>query len=115
LTLALYMDVQVQHAITHGLRLRGVAVLTAQEDGTDRLSDPELLDRAMQLGRVLFTRDEDFLIEAARRQQAGESFAGVVYAHLLRATIGQCVDDLELLAKVYDPVHMMNAVEYLPL
>jgi len=29
--------------------------------------------------------------------------------------IGQCVEDLELMAKVYEPSMMTNVVEYLPL
>ena len=47
------MDVHVPRAITEGLRLRGVDVLTAQEDRTARLTDAELLDRAAALDRVL--------------------------------------------------------------
>jgi hypothetical protein len=42
-------------------------VLTAQEDGTGELPDPELLDRATELGPVLFTQDDDLLREAKRR------------------------------------------------
>jgi hypothetical protein len=98
-----------------GLRLRRVDVLTAQEDGTRRFSDPDLLDRATALNRVLFTRDEDLLREAARRQQQGEFFAGVIYAHQETVTIGQCIADLELLAKVSEPEDFMNRVEYLPI
>ncbi len=93
-----YMDVNVPIAITEGLRLRLVDVLTAQEDGASRLSDPELLDRPTALGRVLFTHDDDLLREGARRQSIGESFSGVIYAHQLRITIGQCVHELELIA-----------------
>jgi len=114
-SLSLYMDQHVSSAITRGLRLRGVTVLTAEEDGTKQLADPLLLDRAMALGYVLFTRDADFLVEAARRQAAGEAFAGVVFARQRVVSIGQCVQDLELMAKVYDPVDMMNRVEHLPL
>ena len=44
--LGFYMDHHVPSAITNGLRLRGVDVLTAHEDGTQRLEDPALLDRA---------------------------------------------------------------------
>jgi hypothetical protein len=77
--------------------------------------DPAVLDRATELGRVLFTQDEDFLTEAARGQQAQEAFAGVIYAHQVRMPIGQCVHDLELLAGVLDPPEMANCVEYLPL
>ncbi|HKQ77688.1 MAG TPA: hypothetical protein VJ810_28590 [Blastocatellia bacterium] len=31
----LYMDVHIRCAVTQGLRLRGVDVVTAQEDGTE--------------------------------------------------------------------------------
>ena len=51
----------------------------------------------------------------ARRQQAGEHFAGIVYAHQLRVTIGQCVNDLELLAGVCDPQELADRVHFLPL
>jgi predicted nuclease of predicted toxin-antitoxin system len=109
------MDAHIKSAVTHGLRLRGVMVLTAQEDGTDRLPDSDLLDRATALGHVLFTQDADFLAEAARRQAAGVPFAGVVYGHQQNVSIGQCVTDLELLAKALEPPDMMNRVEHLPL
>jgi predicted nuclease of predicted toxin-antitoxin system len=89
--------------------------LTAQEDGAATLDDPVLLDRAMALGRVVFTQDEDFLREAHRRQETGEAVAGVMYTHQLNITIGQCVSDLELIAKVYEPGDLANQGEYLPL
>jgi len=66
--LALYMDQHVPRAITTGLRSRNVDVLTASEDGTSACTDTELLDRALQCGRVLFSQDDDLLAEAARRQ-----------------------------------------------
>ena len=90
-------------------------MLTTQADGATQFEDPALLDRAMALGRVLFTQDEDLLIEGVRRQRSGEAFAGIVYAHQLRVTIGQCIDDLELIAKVYEPTEMANRIEHLPL
>jgi hypothetical protein len=111
----LYMDVHVRRAITSGLRLRDVDVLTAQEDGAARLDDPALLDRATELARVLFSQDDDLLIEAVRRQRNGEFFAGVIYAHQLRITVGQCLNDLDLLAKVGEPEDFENRVEFLPL
>ena len=85
------MDVHIPGAITEGLRQRGVAVLTAQEDGGRRLPDDKLLDRATALGRVLFTRDADLLREATERQRHGVVFAGIIYGHQLDVTIGQCV------------------------
>jgi hypothetical protein len=64
-SLDLYMDVHVPAAITRALVLRNVDVLTAQLDGTTRLDDAALLDRATALGRVLFSQDDDLLAEAA--------------------------------------------------
>ena len=90
-------------------------MLTAQEDGARRFPDAMLLDRATALGRVLFSQDRDLLREAAQRQQQGVSFAGLIYAHQLRVTIGQCVRDLELLALTSDPEDFADRVEYLPL
>lgn len=109
------MDVHVRRAVTDGLRLRGVDVLTAQEDGTIELADPELLDRATELGQVLFSQDDDLLREANKRQQTGEYFAGVIYAHQLNITIGRCIDDLELIAKATDLEECTNNTIYLPL
>lgn len=56
----LYMDVQVRREVTAGLRMRGVDVLAAQEDGAAALPDAELMTRATELGRVLFSQDTDF-------------------------------------------------------
>jgi predicted nuclease of predicted toxin-antitoxin system len=98
-----YMDVHVRRAVTLGLRLRGVDVIMAREDGAGELDDSSLLDRASALGRVLFTQDDDLLREADERQRTGKSFAGVIYCHQLRATVGRCITDLELLAKATDP------------
>src|SRR2546422_6744823 len=65
------MDVHVPYAITIGLRLRGVDVITAQEDGSRELEDADLLNRARSLGRIMFTRDDDLLREAALLAQRG--------------------------------------------
>src|SRR5579859_2574017 len=92
---SLYMDHHVPRAITIGLRLRNVDVLTAFEDGASQLADPDLLDRASALERVLFSQDDDLLREAARQQAAGMDFGGVIYAHQLRVSIGACIRDLD--------------------
>jgi len=109
------MDHNVPLPITNGLRLRGVDVLTAYEDGHARMDDDILLDRATALGRVLFTRDEDLLAEADQRQQEGIPFGGVIYAHQLRVSIGTAVHDLELLTQVSNARDLDNTVQYLPL
>jgi hypothetical protein len=109
------MDVHVRRTVTQGLRRRGVDVTTAREDGSSRLPDDLLLDRAQTLGRAIFSQDDDMLREARRRQEHGGRFPGVIYAHQLRITTGQAARDLELIAKVYEPADLENRVEYLPL
>lgn len=109
------MDHHIPGAITKGLRLRGIDVLTAAEDGARRMPDVQLLDRATALDRVLVTQDDDFLIECAPRQREGVQFAGLIYGHQLRVRIGRSIDDLELICGVHDPEDYRGKVEHLPL
>ena len=115
MSIGFYMDEHVKRAVTNGLRLRGFDVLTTQEDGRSGWPDDRILDRATELGRVLFTQDDDFLVEARSRQERGVHFCGVVYAHQLRVTIGECVLDLELIAQATNEEEMRNQVLHLPL
>ena len=115
MSIPLYTDVNVRSEITRQLIQRDVDLLTSEQDGTREFSDSALLDRSTLLGRVLFTRDADLLAEAVMRQRSGMSFAGVIYAHQIHVAIGQCVADLELIAKIGDPEEWVNRVEYLPL
>ena len=112
---SLYMDHHVPKAITIGLRLRGIDILSAYEDGTDQLGDDLLLKRANELKRVLFTQDDDLLEEAAKCQREGSPFSGVIYGHQLRVTIGVCIQDLEIIAKSAEPEELQNQVLFLPL
>ena len=109
------MDVHVPRPITRGLRRRQVDVLTAQEDGTARWKDADLLNRAAQLDRILFSQDEDLLIEAANRQRNQVSFNGLIYAPQLALSIGQSIEDLEILAKAGVARDFVDRVQYLPL
>lgn len=110
----LYMDENVHGAITRGLRARGADVVTVQDEERDGASDAEVLDRATELERLLFSQDKDLLAEAALRQRAGRPFAGVVYAHQEDVSIGTCVRDLELIAKAGTPDEFRDRVTYLP-
>lgn len=115
MSLALYFDHHVPRAVAAGLRLRGVDLLIAYEDDAHELKDPLLLDRATALGRVLFSQDYHLLREARRRQRASIPFLGVIYVHQLKISIGDCVNDLELLCKASEPEELVNQVMYLPL
>ncbi len=56
-----YTDEHVAKAVVHGLRQRGVDVLTVPDAKLLSATDEEHLVRARAEGRVLFTQDPDFL------------------------------------------------------
>ncbi len=107
------MDEHVHQGIT--TELRKVDVLTVQEDGDTSFPDPIIIDRATELFRVMFSQDQDFLVEAKLRQTAGINFTGVIYARQYHVYIGDCIRDLELIAKACNPEDCANFVQYLPL
>ena len=115
MSVAFYMDENVPRQITVGLRLCDVDVLTVQEDGRAGVSDPQVLARATELKRILFTRDDDLLVLACQKQKAGIAFSGVVYSHPLGIGIGACVRELETIAKASTLEEALNQVQYLPL
>ncbi len=114
MAVALYLDVHVPSAIAVQLRRRGIDVLTAVEDGWHARLDEELLERARELQRVLFTQDIRFRALAEDWQRDDRPFAGLVFGHQLRGTIGQYVADLELIAKASVLIEWDNRVEQLP-
>ena len=114
MSLKLLMDVHIPHEITARLRAAGVDVLTAQEDGSDELKDPALLDRALKLDREIFTYDEHFLAEATRRQRAGIPFACVFFAHHVVGMSRIYAEWLESYAKPESPETVRNRQIYIP-
>ena len=115
MTVALYMDVHVPAAVTEQLRRRGVDVLTAQDDAAVQFPDGQLLERALNLERVLFTHDIRFKALAEDWQRQRKPFGGLVWGHPMRLTLGRMVSDLELIAKATDPADWQSTIEYLPL
>ena len=115
MAIRLYMDVHVPMAITRQLRLRTVDVVTATEEGTNRLLDDALLNLAGSEGRVIFTHDIRFKALAEDWERMGKSFGGLIYGHAEGGSIGQYVKDLELIAKACEPEELTNTVIHLPL
>lgn len=115
MSVTLYMDAHVHSAVTEQLRRRNVDALTAQEDGADDLGDEDLLNRSTSLGRVMFTYDIRFKARAEDWQRQGKPFAGLIWGHPMRLTVGQIVQDLELIAQATDLADWESVVERLPL
>ena len=109
------LDHHVPKAITVGLRLRDIDLLTAYEDNSHQLDNSQLLDRASELNRVLYLQDDDLIIEAVQRQKNKITFTGLVYSHPLRISIGSCIHDLEIIGGVGEPDDLRNNIEFLPL
>lgn len=114
MAISLYMDVHVPQAITDQLRRRGVDVLTAFEDGSSELPDDQLLQRAHEFGRLMFTQDIRFKAMAEDWQRTGRAFSGLCFGHQLAGTIGDYVNQLELIAIESEPQEWFNSVEHLP-
>ena len=75
--------------------------------------DEAIVARATELGRVVFTRDEDFLAIASDIQASGRRFSGVIYAHQLRLSIGDCIWELGFIDAASESNEYINRVEYL--
>lgn len=103
-----YADEHVSRAVIHGLRRRGVNVLTVQEANLLSAQDEEHLALAAAQGRVLFTQDADFL----RLHAADLPHAGIVYAPQ-HTPVGDIIRGLMLIVEVLKPDEMIGQVEYL--
>lgn len=109
------MDVHVPIAVTDSLRRRGIDVLSAQEDGTSRASDVQLLIRTVELNRLIVTQDEDFLMIAADWQAQGKPFPGILFARQNALSIGEFVEDLVLICQIASEAELRDFVTFLPL
>ena len=103
-----YTDEHVAKAVTTGLRLRGVDVMTVPDAGMLAASDEQQLAFALAERRVIFTQDDDFLRLAAQ----DHAHAGIVYAPQ-QTPIGSIVRDLLLIYHVLTAEEMVGAVEFL--
>jgi predicted nuclease of predicted toxin-antitoxin system len=107
-TIKFYTDEHVGRTVVHGLRQRGVDVLTVVEADMLSASDEDHLAFAQQAGRVIFTQDDDFL----KLHAAGIVHAGIVYAHQ-STTVGDVIRGLTLIQQVLTSDDMINHVEFL--
>jgi hypothetical protein len=114
-SLSFYMDHHIHGAITHGLRGRGIDCLTAEEDGREQLADDLLLQRAADLGRIMFSQDDDLLAIAADWIRSAKPFDGLVFGHQLGVTVGQAISNLALIAEVLSVEEMRGQIIWIPL
>jgi hypothetical protein len=111
----LYADVHVPGPVILQVRRRGVDVLAATEEGSNTLTDADLLVLTTSLDRVMVTQDIRFRTMAEEWQRTARPFAGLVFAHQRFVSFGDMVLDLELIGKATDPTCWRNHIEQLPL
>lgn len=113
----LLIDEDVHGDIVDGLRRRQPAVdlVRVQDVGLRSTPDPGILEWAAWQGRVVVSVDKKTLaVDAWDRVAHGLPMPGVAILRVL-LTIGQAIDELELIAVVGDPDDIRNQVIYLPL
>lgn len=103
-----YVDEHIARAVVAGLRRRGVDVAMPGEVDRRGASDAEQLTFATAEGRVIVTRDHDFL----RLHAAGMTHTGIVFV-TADATVGEIIRGLTLLYQVLEAEEMRNHVEFL--
>ncbi len=103
-----YTDEHVSKAVSAGLRLHGIDVLTVPEAGMLGASDIEHLAFALANDRVIFTQDDDFLRLAAM----GHPHAGVVYAPQ-SIPVGQILRGLLLVFHVLSAAQMSGHIKFI--
>jgi predicted nuclease of predicted toxin-antitoxin system len=115
--LRLLTDEDVHGDTVDGLRRRqsAVDVVRAQDVGLRHTPDPIILEWAAHQGRVVVSVDKKTLAVAAwERVARGLPMPGVAILHIL-LTIGQAVNELELIASAGDPEDFRDQVIYLPM
>ena len=102
-----YLDEHIGPVVRHGLRQRGVGVQTVVEAGRLGDSDEAHLAYALESGRVVVTRDSDFLVLHAR----GVGHARIAYASH-KASPQRVLDGLLLIHAVLDADEIAGRVEF---
>ena len=83
--LALLCDEHIDYDIITGLVQQGIDAVSAQQTGLDATDDALILAEARQLGRVIYTGDDDCL----RLNRAGIPHLGILCHHPLKYSIGR--------------------------
>lgn len=110
MSLRFHLDEHAPRGLVAGLRQRGLDVTSTADADLLEADDTRHLTFARDQGRVLFTRDRDFVRLHAR----GVPHAGIAYCQQGKpVTIGYLVNRLAALAATNSAQDMRNRVEFL--
>ena len=103
-----HFDEHVDPAIAIALRRAGIDVTTTNEAGLRTKDDETHLDFARWEGRVIVTRDQDFL----RMSRRVPDHSGIVF-YTANQSIREIIEGLILIYEVMLPAEMAGHVEYI--
>jgi len=103
-----HLDEHVDPAIATALRRAGVNVTTTIESGLRTKDDEAHLQFARAEGRVIVTRDQDFLRVAAEKS----NHSGIVF-YTANQSMREIIEGLILIYEVMLPEEMVGRVEYI--
>lgn len=109
----IYCDENIESAIVEGLKRRGIEVISARDTEDLGEDDEYHLKRASELGAVILTHDVDFLKIAHQWRQEGKKHKGILYAHPLDLSLGECIRRVELITQVLSEEEMEDYIEFL--
>jgi len=107
--ISFHLDEHINPAIARELRRQNINVTTTVEANLRGQSDESQLAFASREGRVLITHDDDFL----RLASVNKQHSGIAYCHQESRSLGEIVNTLVLMYKVYTSEEMIGRVEYL--
>ena len=103
-----HLDEHVDPAIAIALRRAGIDVTTTNEAGLRTKDDETHLDFARAEGRVIVTRDQDFL----RMSRRVTDHSGLVF-YTANQSIREIIEGLILIYEIMVPGEMAGNIEYL--
>lgn len=107
-----HSDQHCPNSVAEGLRRLGIDVMTTRNAGLQDATDDEHLQFARREGRVLYTRDEDFVIHHSRLVEP--LHAGIIYAPMhQRLSVGEQVKGLQAIQQILDAEEMRGRLVYL--
>ena len=115
MTIRLYIDEDAMaHRLSQELRMRGVDVTTALDEGMIERGDREHLEHATQQRRVLYSFNigDYYQLHTEYLQQA-KSHAGIILAQQQRYGLGEQLRRLLRIIAVRSPEDMQNNIEFL--
>ena len=115
--LKVLIDQDFDHDILRGIvrRIPLLDFVTAFELGLSETLDPELLKQASLQKRILLTQDRKTMPRhVADLINSGEKISGVIIVPR-QMSIGQAIDELEIMILCSEPPEWENIVKQLPL